>query len=123
MSMPIRRPCPLEISMEICSQRWALQILNQLMTGPKRFSELSASLNGISKKTLSARLKHLVEIDLIDRKELAIAPPHVEYSLTDLGEQFRLVFDAMTFWGTSYVKYHMEVSKKLEEDISNYDFS
>lgn len=123
MPMPIRRPCPLEIAMEICSERWTLPILSQLMLGPKRFSELMAALNGISKRTLSARLKHLTGISLIERTELSTTPFRVEYSLTELGEQFSVVFDAMTFWGASYVKYHTEVSKEIENDASVYDFS
>lgn len=122
MLPPMRRPCPVDIAIDICSERWTLQILHQLMSGPKRYGQLLDSLDGISKRTLSARLKQLIEKDVIKRTEFKETPPRVEYSLTELGEKFDHVFDAMTFWGSSYVKYHLKVSKKLGKPTRADDF-
>ena len=123
MSVTMRRPCPLDIAMEICSERWTLQILHQLIGGPRRFGELMANLEGISKRTLSARLKLLAQRSLVSRTVIPDTTHHVEYSLTELGEKFNAVFEAMTYCGSCYVKYHMKVSKRIAEPTADSDFA
>jgi DNA-binding HxlR family transcriptional regulator len=60
--------------------------------GPIRFGQLQARL-GIPPKTLSARLKTLVDMGFLARQAFSEIPPRVEYQPTaktaDLGELFR----------------------------------
>ncbi len=75
------------------SKKWALQIIGQINNYEKlRFNELLKSLEGISPKTLSDRLKEMTGEGLIKREVFPEIPPKVEYSLTHDGAEVR---DAM----------------------------
>lgn len=77
-------------------------ILRDLFSGPKRFGELQRSLNGISPRTLSIRLKELENEGVIIRMIYSEIPPHVEYSLTEKGQTLRPIFEAMKDWGNTW---------------------
>lgn len=62
----------------------------------------------ITHATLSVQLKSLVENGLVERTQYEVIPPHVEYSLTEIGEKFRPVLDAMQHWGMEYIEYMKE---------------
>ncbi len=53
--------------------------------------------------TLSVQLKALEEYGLIRRVQYEAIPPHVEYSLTDIGKKFHPVVAAMETWGNEYI--------------------
>jgi len=70
-----------------------LQIIGKINNYEKlRFNELLKSLDGISPKTLSDRLKEMTEEGLIKREYFPEIPPKVEYSLTQDGVEVK---DAM----------------------------
>ncbi|GGM65465.1 hypothetical protein GCM10012275_40030 [Longimycelium tulufanense] len=77
---------------------WATLIVRELLSGPKRFTELRAGLPGISPKTLSARLKRLEETRLVTRTSYPEVPPRVEYELTPAGARLERVLAAMAEW-------------------------
>ena len=64
-----------------------LIIRDLLIEGTLRFSDLQKSMDGISPKTLSLRLKELESQGIITRKVYPEVPPRVEYTLTDKGKQ------------------------------------
>lgn len=71
--------------MELIGERWSLMIVRELMLGPRRFSDLRASLPGISAKVLTERLASLEDMGALRREKLP--PPagvHV-YALTPWG--------------------------------------
>jgi len=49
------------------------------------FERLRKTLPGISSRILSAKLKTLEELGLVERKVLATRPPRVNYELTEKG--------------------------------------
>ena len=51
--------CGAAFALELIGERWALLIVRELMLGPRRFSDLRASLPGISAKVLTERLEGL----------------------------------------------------------------
>lgn len=91
--------CPIERAMELIGDKYSvLIVLNLAQAGKQRFIELENSINGISPRTLSARLKHLEKYGLINREQFSTIPPKVEYSLTERGKDFRVVIDCMKDW-------------------------
>lgn len=91
--------CPIERAMELIGDKYSvLIVLNLAQFGKQRFIELEQSINGISPRTLSARLKHLEKYGIINRKQFSTIPPKVEYSLTERGSQFKVVIDQMSDW-------------------------
>ena len=77
-------------------------ILRELMTGTKRFGEIHSSINGVSQKVLTQKLREMESDGLINRVAYAEIPPRVEYSLTDLGMSLRPVLDSLKEWGDMY---------------------
>ncbi|MDA2385105.1 helix-turn-helix domain-containing protein [Bacillus cereus] len=94
--------CPIEKTMSVIGGKWTFLILRDLFLGPKRFAEIEKSLNGISPRTLSLRLKELEKENIIKREIYSTMPPHVEYSLTKKGETLRPIFEAMKSWGNTW---------------------
>ena len=92
--------CPVENTLSIIGKKWAVLIIRDLLTGKKRFGELLTSLEGISPRTLSARLIELEHDDVIKKKVFNEMPPHVEYSLTPRGRALHVILDDMTRWGS-----------------------
>lgn len=72
-----------------------------LIEGTLRFSDLQKSMDGISPKTLSLRLKELESQGIITRKVYPEVPPRVEYTLTDKGKQLEGIFIELKRFGLS----------------------
>jgi DNA-binding HxlR family transcriptional regulator len=89
--------CDVAEVFQLLGQSHVLRILHTLVENrgkPMRFSELEGRL-GISPKTLSARLRTLVEAGFLTRRAYNEIPPRVEYEATskalELGELFPIV--------------------------------
>ena len=84
---PPEPQCPIRTCMKFLGGAWTPNIIWYLVGGPRRFSELRADIPAVSAKVLSARLKELESIGIIDRTVQPTSPPSVEYELTDLGRE------------------------------------
>jgi DNA-binding HxlR family transcriptional regulator len=91
--------CPVAKAVRILDGKWTILVIRDLLVGTKRFSELRASLAGISPKTLTDRLRELEEEGLVSRVMHAEIPPRVEYSLTERGRTLEPVIEALAAWG------------------------
>jgi len=92
--------CPAEGIIDIVSKKWAICIISHL--GEKengyRFNELQRTLDGISPKSLSDRLKELTEEDLINRDVENSVPPKVTYTLTGDGKELYQRLKPLVEW-------------------------
>ncbi len=95
--------CPVARTARIVGTKWTLLIIRDLATGTKRFGELERSLDGISPKTLSERLRSLEKEHLIERKPFAEIPPRVEYSLTPKGSNLIPVIESLREYGQRWL--------------------
>lgn len=78
--------CPSREVLSHVTSRWGVLILVALKDGQThRFSELRRTINGVSEKMLAQTLKHLESDGFVLRTAFPVVPPHVEYSLTELG--------------------------------------
>jgi DNA-binding HxlR family transcriptional regulator len=91
--------CPVTRTLDIIGGKWTLLILRDLFEGTKRFGELRKSLEGISPKTLSERLRYLEKEGIVERRIYLEIPPKVEYSLTGRGETLRPILLSLKHWG------------------------
>ncbi len=96
--------CPVEATISVLNGKWKLLIIRELLSGPKRFSQLQRAIPGVTQKMLTKQLRELERDGLISRKVYPQVPPKVEYSLTDLGEKLKEVLDAMHSWGEEYIR-------------------
>ncbi|OTG91169.1 winged helix-turn-helix transcriptional regulator [Acinetobacter sp. ANC 3832] len=79
--------CPRRRIHKILDHKWNSMILYLLSQNPLRTGELQRCMPGISKKMLIQSLKELESYGLINRKVYEVIPPHVSYSLTDIGKK------------------------------------
>ena len=91
--------CPAEYTLALIGGRWKIPLIFHLMSGVRRFSELSRALTGVSQKVLTQQLREMERNGLVERKVYAQMPPRVEYALTPLGKSLKPVVDTMCRWG------------------------
>ena len=74
---------------DLITKRGTLEILIPLCctTNSVRYKQFRQTMNGISSKTLAARLKELEKSGVLDRKSYNEIPPRVEYRLTVKGQE------------------------------------
>ena len=94
--------CPVATTVQLIGSKWKLLILRNLIQRPWRFNELQRDLEGISQKVLTDSLRSMEADGIVVRTVYPEVPPHVEYSLSELGESMIPVIRAMEDWGTAY---------------------
>ena len=97
------RECPVCRTAEVISGKWTLLVIRDLAAGCSRFCELERSLEGISPRTLSLRLRALEEEGIVERKTFPEVPPRVEYALTEKGTALLPIIDSMRSYGTTWL--------------------
>jgi DNA-binding HxlR family transcriptional regulator len=98
----IATKCPVTFTLHKIGGRWKPLIINQLVSGAKRYYELKNAIPEISEKMLFQHLKELETDEIISRKATDSVPPQVEYSLTHCGHDLSPVLLAMKEWGKKY---------------------
>ena len=99
--------CPVATTVQLIGSKWKLLIIRNLeYYGKQRFTDFLKTIPAISKKVLTDNLRALENDGLIEREVFAEVPPRVEYSLSELGNTLKPIFDAMKDWGTNY-KAHL----------------
>jgi len=94
--------CPVEVTLSLIGDKWAVLVLRDLLPGKKRFSELRKSIGSVSQKVLAAQLRTMAARGLLTRTVYPEVPPRVEYELTKLGQSLRPVLAALKVWGETY---------------------
>lgn len=96
-------PCPIARVADLIGDSYTLLVVRDLLAGSKRFGDLAASLEGISTRTLTKKLKALEEYGIIKREEFSEKPPRVLYSLTKKGLGLHSIAEAMRKYGEKYL--------------------
>ncbi|MBW3567901.1 MAG: helix-turn-helix transcriptional regulator [Proteobacteria bacterium] len=97
--------CPQAKAAEVLCQRWTLLVVRELIAGSRRFNELQRGLPQISPTLLTARLRQLESIDVVERKREEGTSLYV---LTKAGEELRGVIETMGVWGHRWVRSQLE---------------
>jgi DNA-binding HxlR family transcriptional regulator len=103
MSAVSNSRCPVCRTAEIVCGKWTLLIIRDLAEGSSRFCELERSLEGISPRTLSLRLRALEEEGVVERHTFPEVPPRVEYALTEKGEALVPLVEDMRRYGRRWL--------------------
>lgn len=93
--------CSMAGALEAIGDRWAMLVIRDLSLGMSRFDELRAN-TGIPTATLSSRLKHLVQADIVERVRYQERPQRDEYRLTDKGRDLWKISLALREWGDQW---------------------
>jgi DNA-binding HxlR family transcriptional regulator len=100
--------CPVCRTADVVCGKWTLLVIRDLAEGRSRFCELERSLQGISPRTLSLRLRGLEEEGIVERTTFAEVPPRVEYSLTEKGRALIPIIDSMREYGRAWLAVECE---------------
>ena len=114
-------PCPVSCCAEIISGKWTLLVIRDLADGSRRFCELERSLEGISPRTLSLRLRALEEHGVVERHTYPEVPPRVEYGLTEKGLALVPLIEDMRAYGRRWLidgKRSGAATKRDREPVS-----
>jgi DNA-binding HxlR family transcriptional regulator len=95
--------CPVCRTAEVISGKWTLLIIRDLAASPLRFCEIERSLEGISPRTLSLRLRALEQQQIVERCTYPEVPPRVEYALTDKGKALVPLIEDMRAYGSRWL--------------------
>lgn len=106
--------CPVAITVQLIGSKWKILIIRNLMQRPWRFNELKRDLTGISQKVLTDSLRSMELDGIVKRKIYPEVPPHVEYSLSDLGKSMKPIIEAMAEWGINYKKFLNNINENKD---------
>lgn len=96
--------CPrYEHAIQLLGKRWTGLILDSLMDSPRRFCELTATVEGLSDRVLSDRLRELESEGIIERVVYPQIPVRVEYRLTEKGRDLKPVTQAIHAWAQEWI--------------------
>ena len=101
--MAVDDTCPVCRTADVVCGKWTLLLVRDLSEGRSRFCELERSLNGISPRTLSLRLRALEEEGIVERCTFPEVPPRVEYALTEKGRALLPIIDGMREYGSRWL--------------------
>jgi DNA-binding HxlR family transcriptional regulator len=96
--------CPLyHRAIEIVGRRWTGAIIRALLAGNIRFSQIRATVPGLSDRLLSERLKELEAEGIVERRVQPHTPVRIEYWLTPKGEALATVVQAASEWAEGWL--------------------
>lgn len=89
---------PLERALTRVGDRWTLLVVEALLTGSRRFGELSAAVPGIAPNILTARLRRLVADRLVVAAPYSRRPVRHQYELTAAGRELAGALTVLGSW-------------------------
>ncbi|SHE42009.1 transcriptional regulator, HxlR family [Seinonella peptonophila] len=95
--------CPkLEYAFQLLGKRWNGLIIATLLSGPKRFKDISNTILPMSDKMLAERMRELEAEQIVKRNVYPEKPVRIEYELTEKGADLAPVLDAMETWAETW---------------------
>ena len=85
------------------ADKWTMLVLEALEEhGTLRFTEVGRMVGGISQKMLTKTLREMERDGLVIRTIHPVIPPHVDYTLTELGRELSAAFCGVWTWAETY---------------------
>lgn len=97
--VPEKSATDLGAALDRVGDRWTLLLVDALMAGPQRYSDLKRALPAIASNVLSERLRRLEEVGVVDSQAYSRRPPRMEYRLSASGQALAPAVEALARWG------------------------
>ncbi len=95
--------CPkFESAFELLGKKWTGMIIRVMLSGMRRFTDISAMIPHLSDRMLVERLKELEMAGLVERHVYPETPVRVEYELTEKGRELEPVMDQVQKWADKW---------------------
>ena len=108
--------CPSRQVLNHVTSRWGVLILTALLDGTHRFSELRRKIGGVSERMLAQTLQWLEHDGIVLRTAYPVVPPHVEYSLTPMGEEVAYRMKLLVDWIEENIVEILETQQQKAEE-------
>jgi DNA-binding HxlR family transcriptional regulator len=95
--------CPSRQLLDRIADKWVALVVKSLSDGPKRYSEISHQLVGVSQKMLTQTLRSLERDGLLTRSVTPAVPVRVDYELTPLGQSLSGVLGQLKSWAEQHM--------------------
>ena len=101
--------------------KWTMLVISTLDGARLRYSDLQASIPGISQRMLTLTLRGLERDGLVTRTVFPTIPPRVDYELTDLGRSLWKPVEALGSWATREHLSEIEAAKRWFDERAKPD--
>lgn len=91
---------PLRSALDQVGDRWSLLIVEALLAGPRRWTDLAEDLPGIAPNVLSERLRRLEREAVVTARPYSERPVRLSYELTEGGRELAGALRLLAQWGT-----------------------
>ena len=115
--------CPADLAVQFMSSKWTIQIVKELLDGPKRPCQLYKAMPGISSKVLNQRLKYLRSIGIISQHKQEGKTLFTQYRLTELGSKFEAALLELEKFGERILEASADSRSTREESIRRTSYS
>ncbi|MCK1797527.1 helix-turn-helix transcriptional regulator [Streptomyces sp. XM4193] len=95
--------CRARVVLDIVGNKWSLLVVRRLKDGPRRFTELKQTVDGISQRMLTVTLRNLERDGILTRTVHEVMPPHVSYELTGMGVTLSEATEPLLDWSLAHL--------------------
>ncbi|MDX6364209.1 MAG: hypothetical protein QOC85_3219 [Streptomyces sp.] len=97
------RPCSIADTLALVGEKYSLLVLREVSLGATRFDQLVRNI-GAPRDVLTARLKRLVDVGVLEKVEYTDRPKRYEYRPTPAGLELESVLLTLMAWGDRHLQ-------------------
>jgi DNA-binding HxlR family transcriptional regulator len=109
--------CSISRALDVLGERWSLLVVREILCGSQRFGDIRRGIPRISRTMLSARLRELVDVGVLERVAAGSGPT---YTLTQAGRELEAVVRDLGTWGQRWLP-RMLPPEQLDADTLLWD--
>ena len=111
--------CPVAMALELLAERWTLLVVRELLSGARRFNDMSRGVPQMSRTMLSQRLKTLEDAGVVLRVPATSGGTH-EYCLTQAGKELEPIVLGLGKWGQRWASQEIK-DEHLDASLLMWD--
>lgn len=92
--------CSIARALDVLAERWSLLVVREVLCGSHRFGDIQRGIPRISRTMLSARLRELVDVGVLERGRSDEGP---RYELTAAGHELEPIVRRLGVWGQRWL--------------------
>jgi DNA-binding HxlR family transcriptional regulator len=95
--------CPTRQILDHIAGKWTVLVVDALLEGTMRYTDLGRRIEGVSQKMLTQTLRSLEADGFVTRTVYPTIPPRVDYDLTALGRSLAEPITALRQWTETHI--------------------
>lgn len=96
------RACRARDILDRIGDKWSVYVISLLGDGPRRFTDLLRTIDGVSQRMLTVTLRGLERDGIVTRKVYPVVPPRVDYDLTPTGHTLLATVRQLVEWADDH---------------------